>query len=381
MSQNSPYRNFSYLSVARFGAIALQAVFYLLFAAILEPELYGELNYFIAIAGTTALLSRFGLSQTVTVFRAKENSKLADQVNTLAIISSSVAAIILISFDLFTALLALAISFFVMNQGNLLGFRNYKKYAIFTILKNVLIIALPLALYFVLDIPGIILGMAIANFVASAPFFKILKIKSIVKLKKSAKVIIHNFGVDASTNLSRLVDKLLVAPLLGFFVLGIFQFNMQILFALEIIPAILYAFLLSEESSGASHKKIIYLGLFASVILAILAMILAPFGVGEFFPKYYEGVLGLQVLVFSIIPLSISAILNAKLQARESTKIGYSAVVRIGSLLILIALLGELYGFVGLSVAVLMSVIINTVFLFFLYKKKSNHTNLNSSQK
>ncbi len=221
--------------------------------------------------------------------------------------------------------------------------------------------------------------MAIANFVASAPFLKILKIKSIVGLKNSYKVIIHNFGVDASTNLSRLVDKLLIGPLLGFFVLGIFQFNMQILFALEIIPAILYAFLLSEESSGTSHKKIIYLGLFASVILAIVAMVLAPFGVGEFFPKYSEGVLGLQVLVFSIIPLSISAILNAKLQARESTKIGYSAVVRIGSLLILIALLGEVYGFVGLSVAVLLSVIINTVFLFFLYKKKSNQTNLNSS--
>ena len=379
MNQNTPFRNFSFLSIGRFGAILLQAVFYLLFAALLEPESYGELNYFVAIAGTIALLSRFGLSQTVTVYRAKENSKVADQVNTLAVLSSSVAAVILISIDIFTALLALAISFFVMNQGNLLGFRNYKRYMISTVLKNVFIIIIPLGLYFVLDIPGIILGMAISNFLASIPFFKILKFKSFFSLKKSSKVIIHNFGVDASTNLSRFVDKLLVAPLLGFFVVGVYQFNMQILFALEIIPAILYAFLLSEESSGASHKKIIYLGIIASIIHSVLAMFLAPYLVNEFYPKYSEGILGLQVLVFSIIPLSISSIFNAKLQAKESTKIGFSAIVRIGTLLALIALLGNSYGFVGLSVAVLMSVIINTIFLFILYKKKNSDTNTQST--
>lgn len=379
MNQNTPFRNFSFLSIGRFGAILLQAVFYLLFAALLDPESYGELNYFVAIAGTVALLSRFGLSQTVTVYRAKENSKVADQVNTLAVLSSSVAAVILISIDIFTALLALAISFFVMNQGNLLGFRNYKRYMISTVLKNVFIIIIPLGLYFVLDIPGIILGMAISNFLASIPFFKILKFKSFFSLKKSSKVIIHNFGVDASTNLSRFVDKLLVAPLLGFFVVGVYQFNMQILFALEIIPAILYAFLLSEESSGASHKKIIYLGIIASIILSVLAMFLAPYLVNEFYPKYSEGILGLQVLVFSIIPLSISSIFNAKLQAKESTKIGFSAIVRIGTLLALIALLGNSYGFVGLSVAVLMSVIINTIFLFILYKKKNSDTKTQSA--
>jgi len=375
MNQNSPIRNFSFLSIGRLGAILLQAVFYLLFAALLEPESYGEFNYLIAIAGTVALLSRFGLSQTATVYRAKENSKVADQVNTLAVLSSSVAAVILISIDIFTALLALATSFFVMNQGNLLGFRNYKGYMISTVVKNVFIIIIPLGFYFALDIPGIILGMAISNFLASVPFFKILKFKSFFALKKSYKVIIHNFGVDASTNLSRLIDKVLVAPLLGFFVVGVYQFNMQILFALEIIPAILYAFLLSEESSGESHKKIIYLSIIASIGLAVLAMFLVPFLVNEFYPKYSEGILGLQILVFSIIPLSISSIFNAKLQAKESTKIGFSAIVRIGTLLALIALLGNSFGYVGLSVAVLMSVIINTIFLFILYKMKISETN------
>jgi len=71
--------------------------------------------------------------------------------------------------------------------------------------------------------------------------------------------------------------------------------------------------------------------------------------------------------VLSIIPLSVSSVFTAKLQVKESTRIGLSAPVRIVTLLALIALLGEHYGLVGLSIAVLSSTIIYTVFLYFLY--------------
>ena len=48
----------------------------------------------------------------------------------------------------------------------------------------------------------------------------------------------------------------MIAPLLGFTSLGIYQFNIQILFGLELIPIAIHSFLLSEESSGKKHKKI-----------------------------------------------------------------------------------------------------------------------------
>jgi len=86
------------------------------------------------------------------------------------------------------------------------------------------------------------------------------------------------------------------------------------------------------------------------------------------FPKYSDGISGLQVMVLAIIPQSVSSIFGAKLLARESTKIGYSAIVQIGSFLLLISLLGELYGLVGLGLAVLISVSANTLFLYFLYR-------------
>jgi len=209
--------------------------------------------------------------------------------------------------------------------------------------------------------------MAISNLIGSIPLFKMFKIKSFFELKNHIKVLIHNFGVEAATSLPRMVDKLFIVPLYGFFVTGIYQFNMQILFALEILPISLHFFLLPEESSGATNRKLSYLVILGSALMAFTAIILAPFFVNEFFPKYSEGIFSLQILVLSIIPLSISSVFLAKLQAKESTRIGLAAPVRIVTLFALIALLGELYGLVGLSIAVLSSIITYTIFLYFLY--------------
>ena len=372
MGQNSTVKNFSFITLGRVAAIGLQAVFYLIFAALLEPESYGILNYIVAIAGTFALVSRFGLNYTIIVYQAKKNLTLSDQVNTLVAITSSIAGLILIPINVFAALLSVASSFFIMNQSNLAGLQQYKAQMLNALLKNATLLIIPFLLYFILEIPGIVLGMAICNFIGSIHFFRNLKIKPFLNLLNNYKVLIHNFGVDASYNLPRMVDKLVIVPLLGFFVVGIYQFNMQILFALEILPVALHFFLLSEESKGERHKKLSYLVILGSIALAITAMLLSPFFVMTFFPNYSEGIPSLQILVFTIIPLSMSSIFSAKLQASESTKIGYSALVRIGILLTLIALLGEAFGLVGLSIAVLISVIINTIFLAILYLKTKN---------
>jgi len=98
-------------------------------------------------------------------------------------------------------------------------------------------------------------------------------------------------------------------------------------------------------------------------------VILAPILVSELFPKFQEGIFSLQILVFSLFPLVASSIFSAKLQAKESIQIGYSAVVRIFSLLILILILGPTYGLVGLSMSVLLSSIIYAIFLFILHHR------------
>lgn len=57
------------------------------------------------------------------------------------------------------------------------------------------------------------------------------------------------------------------------------------------------------------------------------------------------------------------------MQAEESTSVGYSAILRIGSLLLLIGVLGWTYDLVGVSIAIVISTILNTIILYFLYKR------------
>jgi len=60
--------------------------------------------------------------------------------------------------------------------------------------------------------------------------------------------------------------------------------------------------------------------------------------------------------------------------ANESTKIGYSVFIKLPILLVLLGILGNVYGLIGLSLAYLISTIINTTFLFILYKKMENES-------
>jgi len=377
------FKNFSYVAIGRVASAGLQGIFYLMFAILLEPEAYGQMSYLIAIAGTFSVISRFGLPFTVTVYQAKKNQIKSNQINFLAVITTSAAAIILLFIDIFAAFLCLGLSFFVMAQQNLLGLQEYKKHMWISVIVGALIIIIPTLLFFVMNISGIILGMGIATFFSSYYFLKLLKKTSfsLNQVSKSFKVIIHNFGLDVSVNLPRMIDKLAIVPLLGFSFAGIYQFNLQILFLLEILPASLHSFLLSEESRGNINKKIVYLAVFGSVLITIVIIFISPFIVEQLFPNFTDGILGLQIIVISITPLTISAILNAKLQARESTKIGYSAIVRIGSLLALIVFLGSQYELVGLSLSVLISIILTTIFFLYLYFIEGKNESSNISKK
>jgi len=366
--------NFSYVGLGQMIATGFQAGFYLIFATLLDPEVFGEMSYFIALAGIFSVVSRFGLNHTVTVYQAKKKSEIANQVNVLALITSGSAALILLPINQFAAVLCLGFTFFAMNQSNLLGLKKYKKYTVNAILKSLLIITIPILLYFIIDIPGILLGMAISNLLASTSYLKSLsrKVGSFQDIKKNYKVLANNFGIDASTAFPVIIDKLLIVPLFGFVFVGLYQFNLQILFALGILPVILHAFLLPEASSGKTHKKITYAALVGAVILTVLAIFLAPIFINEFFPKFQDGVFGLQIMILALVPLTISSIFTARLQARESTKVGFPGVIRIVSLMVLLIVLGELYGLTGLSFAVLFSAIIYASSLVILYYKSKN---------
>lgn len=372
--ESTKTKDFSFVVTGRIISAGFQALFYLIFASLLEPELYGNLSYLIAIAGAVSTLSIFGLNHTVVIYHSKKQSNIANQINVLAVTITSITSVILLLVDFQAALLCLASSFFMMNIYNQIGLKKYKKYMFLNIAKGIAVLSLPLIFYYYFDFLGIMIGMILAYFISSFNFFRFLKL-NVISYKiifTKFDTIINNFGVDLSMNFIRYIDKLLVGIFLGFTSLGIYNLNIQILLGFEMLPISLHSFLLSEESSGNKSTRINIMAILASVLLAILVIILSPLFFQEFFPRYIEGVPSLQLLIISIVPLTISAILSAKLQAKNSKIIGLTALIRIGTLSVLILILGSSYDLIGLSFAVLFSTILYTISLAIIYYKEKN---------
>jgi len=364
-------KNFFSVVISDVIASGLQAAFYLIFATLLFPEFYGELSFLIAIATTASTLSRFGLHYSVEVYRAKKKEEISNQINILSIILTGIVAIILIPINPAVSLIVVGMSLFSMSQYNLLGLKRYSKYLWFNIFKSISIIIIPLLMYFGFDLNGILFGFGISYLVGSYYLFKGLKknVNGFKELKEKYRVLIHNFGVDSSLILPLSLDKLVIVPLFGFIFTGIYQFNLQILIGAMVLPVILHSFLISEEVSGSSVRRINYFVVFTSILVVLVVISIGPFMIENLFPNFYEGITSLQILIISTIPLSLASILNAKLQAQESTKVGYAGIIRIITLLALIPILGSVFGIEGLSFAFLSSSVLYTIVLYFIFHK------------
>lgn len=362
------------VSAGRFSITIALGTFYLIFATILEPEIYGELSYIIAIAGTASVVSRFGLPVSVVVYRAKNNHILSNQINIFCLILTGIASLVLIPINIYASLLCFFGSLFILNMHNFLGLKKYKKYFLYSVIRGVLTVILPVGLYFILDFSGILIGLIIGNLLICIPLFKSLnyKVQSFRDIRSNFKVLLHNYGRDSSMTLTNWIDKLVIVPLFGFVMVGMYQFNLQVLLALSILHSSVYVFMLSERSSQQKHVKLSYLTILISGLVVVIVILFSPFVVENIFPKYMEGIPALQILIISLIPLSITSILSAELQSKESTTVGYSAIVKITSLLGLIAFLGTIYGLNGLSIAIVISTTLEAIFLLYLYSKIKN---------
>ena len=372
MEKNSDARNFSFVGIGKIITIVFQALFYLLFASILGPEDYGQLSVIIALAGTASTLSRFGMNVSLQVYQAKEKYELAQRIKTLFLLSTSVGAIALLPINIVASALCIGVSFFVMTQAELLGLRQYKKFMIFNVLRGGLFFVLPLILFFIMEIPGIVLGFAIANLVSSIPLMKNIKIKSFIPLKSNFKSLSQNYLLDSAGSLWFMMDKLIIASFFSLTIVGIYHFNLQVLFALSILPGILSSYLITEESAGITHGKINRLTIIASILLAIVSIIVSPYFVNWLFPKYSEGIFPLQILLLTIIPFALSSIYESKLLAKESTKIWLVPTVKTGLLFILIVALSQFFELVGMSLAVLISSSIGAILAYVFVKKLKN---------
>ena len=191
-------------------------------------------------------------------------------------------------------------------------------------------------------------------------------------LKNRTKFILNNYVVGVLTKLNSHLNKFFIVPLLGFGILGNFSLALQVVNIGLIFTMIVFKYTIPYDSQGQENKKLKKFTLGVSVIFAIVGSVISPYIIPTIFPEYVEVIDVIQIISFSIIPMTITKIFSSKLLGQENNKqIVYSKIVSMVTFTVGILLLSPEFGILGLAISYLLSTIFEAVCLIPL--KNSTH--------
>lgn len=369
------FRGLTTIGIGTIISNAISGIFWLYLARLVGTEQYGEISYFIALAGLSTIISLLGGGNALTVYTAKK-IKIQPPVYLIVIISSLIAAGILffVSSNVFASINVVGLCIFSLVGFELLGLKHYKKWATLQISQKIMMVVLSVMLYHEFGTNGVILGIGLSYFPMT--ILHVLKIFKNNKIdfnliKPRIGFFVNSYAMDLSRSLGSSVDKIIVVPLLGFVMLGNYQLSLQILTILWIFPAILYQYILPLDATGISNKNLKILSIIVVSILAIVTIILAPIIIPILFEEFTESVQLIQILSISIIPNTINLIYVSKFLGQEKSKI-----VLIGSIIFVVVqissiiILGTIMGINGVALSLFLAGVIEMIFMALMDKRE-----------
>jgi len=352
-------RLFAFKGLALIGSAdiignAISAIFWLVIASLLLVEEYGEISYFIAIA-SLGICCVVGSSDTLTVFSTK-NQKIIPTLLLLTLILTMIASLIAFVIIQKFEIIFLIFSFIVFQVSVtlLLGKKLYARYSKFLLAQKILQFAIGIGLYFLLGVNGVLVGIALASFVLIPIFYQELRNFKIdfSLLKPKKEFIINNHIIYLISVFRRDIDKIIIVPILGFTVLGNFALTLQFFTIMMVLSSISYKYLLPKDVIGEKNSKLKKILILVSVLITFSGLFFSPFFIENFFTKFSESIIPIQIASFSVIPTTISMILFSKILALEKSRFLIIAnSVQLCVILIATIVLGILYGIIGVTIA------------------------------
>ena len=347
---------------------AIAAFFWLYIASQLNPDVYGELIYFISIAGLAQMVSLLGSSNALTVYTAK-NVKIQSTLFLISILAAAISlAIITIFYNRIDAgLLAVGFVVFSLVNSVILGKKLFVKYSKLILSQKILTLILGVGLYFVFDVYGIIYGLALSYIPHLVVFVKEFSRTRIdfALLKPRKGFIINNYVMNLVAGLGGTVDKLIIAPVLGLALLGNYSLALQMFTMMMMFSAVVYKYLLPFDASGKSNKKIRQIALVVSIIIAILGVTILPNVVDWLFPKYVDATDAIQIMSVGVVPGTISILYSSKFLGMEKSKFVMTAkLVSLGVMFGGFLYFGPIYGAIGLAWIIVAIFTWESIFLF-----------------
>jgi O-antigen/teichoic acid export membrane protein len=366
------FKGLTTMSSALVVSQLISGIFWLYIARLLGTELYGELSYYIAIASIASTISLLGAGNTILTYTAK-GIKIQPPIFLITISSSIITSIIVffMFYNVGVSLFVVASVIFVLTTNELLGFKLFKKYSFYIIIQKIMAVGLAIGLFYIIGFNGIILGISLSFFPSMIRLYQVFR-KSKIDfsiLKSRGGFMINSYMLDISKTFNGSIDKIIIAPFLGFALLGNYHLGIQILMILTLIPSTIYGYIATHDASGNPNKRLKFYTILFSVGLSIAGVVLSPIVLPSLFPKFNEAIVVIQILSLSIVPGTINLTYISKFMGNEKPKI-----VLIGSVMFIlihvvgILTLGKLYSVNGVAISFVLAVTSEMAYLFFMNK-------------
>ena len=377
-------RSISQIGAATAGGNAIAAFFWIYMADLMGQEDYGELGYLLSIAAIASTISIVGGQWTMSVYTAK-GVRIESSLYFISIITSTVTAIVL--YFLFEnvgmGVYVIGVVIFNLFVAEILGKKRYKTYSKIFFLQKIILVILAILLYYILGAEGVLLAYGISFLVFTSRIISTLRNHefNFGLLRQRFKFWMFNYIIQLSNSARAQIDILLIGPLFGFTLVGNYFLGLQVVGLFLILPLIIFKYTLPQDSSGSSTKQIKIIAIVASIGFALLGIFVAPEVILFALPEYADTVELIPLLSLAIIPRTVTTMLMSEFLGKENNMhllvgnlIAFSIVV-LG-----ILYLPEYFDIVGLAIAYVLSVTIQTIYLLIIYLRTTKTQNLNTNQ-
>jgi O-antigen/teichoic acid export membrane protein len=363
----SVLKEISFLGIASIVPTAIAAGFWLYIASLVGDETYGEITYYLTIVGISSTITLLGTPTAVNVYAAK-GERILPAISVITFTTSAIGAIAVffIFYNPGASVHAFAYTIFALIAAEFLGRKLFKTYMKITIIQKLLMAVLAIIFYHLIGNDGIILGIAFSFVPFITLYYKEFKNYKIdfKSLKSKKKFILNNYLLDFSTMFSGSMDKIIIAPLFGFAVLGNYALGMQFYMVFLIIPNIIFNYILPQDASGNPSILLKKITVLVSVVIAILGLIFSPMIIKMLFPGFIEATLIVQIIALAVIPGTINYMYISKFLGNLKNKVILrSSIIGVISIILGMAILGQLYGVQGIAAAFVLATTTESIFL------------------
>ena len=377
-------KSISQIGAATAGGNAIAAIFWIYMADLMGQEDYGELGYMLSIAGIASTISILGGQWTMSVYTAK-GVRIESSLYFISIITSTISAIILYFLFENVGMSVYVISLVIFNlfTAEILGKKRYKTYSKIFFLQKIILVILAILLYYILGAEGVLLAYGISYLVFTSRIISALRNHefNFGLLRQRFKFWMFNYIIQLSNSARAQIDILLIGPLFGFALVGNYFLGLQVLGLFLILPLIIFKYTLPQDSSGSSTKQIKIITVATSIGFALLGIFVAPEVIPLVLPEYTDTIELIPLLSLAIIPRTVTTMLMSGFLGKEN-----NIHLLIGNLIAFsiivsgILYLPEYFDIVGLAIAYVLSVTIQTIYLLIVYLRTAKTQNLNTNR-